>query len=64
MLKHGVEKMQILPYNPIWLDKLPRFGGVQRLDFGEGTSKFMPDVELDRCIDIFESRGIHVHCHR
>ena len=64
MLENGVKNMQILPYNPIWLDKLPRFGSVQRLDFGEGTGKFMPDAELDRCTEIFESRGIHVHCHR
>ena len=63
MHENGVTKMQILPYNPIWLDKLPRFGGVQRLDFGERTGKFMPDVEIERCTAIFESRGIHVHCH-
>jgi pyruvate formate lyase activating enzyme len=30
MLENGVKNMQILPYNPIWLDKLPRFGSVQR----------------------------------
>ena len=64
MKAHGVSKMQILPYNPIWLDKLPRFGGTQRLDIGEQTAKFMTDEELDRCTDVFESRGIHVHCHR
>lgn len=64
MKENGVTKMQILPYNPIWLDKLPRFGGTQRLDVGEQTAKFMSDPELDRCIDVFESRGIHVHCHR
>ena len=52
MLENGVKNMQILPYNPIWLDKLPRFGSVQRLDFGEGTGKFMPDAELDRCTEI------------
>ena len=38
MLENGVKNMQILPYNPIWLDKLPRFGSVQRLDFGEGQA--------------------------
>lgn len=64
MKKNGVKKMQILPYNPIWLDKLPRFGGTKRLDIGEQTAKFMSDAELDRCTDVFESRGIHVHCHR
>lgn len=63
MQAHGVKKMQILPYNPIWLDKLPRFGGVQRLDFGEYTGKFMPDEEIERCTKIFEARDIHVHCH-
>lgn len=63
MQANGVKNMQILPYNPIWLDKLPRFGGTQRLDFGERTGKFMPDEEIDRCTRIFESRGIHVHCH-
>lgn len=64
MKENGVKKMQVLPYNPIWLDKLPRFGGTQRLDIGEQTAKFMSDPELERCIVIFESRGIHVHCHR
>ncbi|MBK7460210.1 MAG: hypothetical protein IPJ42_17915 [Betaproteobacteria bacterium] len=32
--ENGVKKW-ILPYNPIWLDKLPRFGGTKRLDIGE-----------------------------
>ena len=64
MQENGVKKMQILPYNPIWLDKLPRFGGTKRLDIGEQTAKFMGDAELDRCTEVFESRGIHVHCHR
>ena len=64
MKENGVKKMQILPYNPIWLDKLPRFGGTKRLDIGEQTAKFMSDAELDRCTEVFESRGISVHCHR
>lgn len=59
----GVKKMQVLPYNPVWLDKLPRFAGVQRLNFGERTSKFMPDMEIERCCSVFEARGIHVHYH-
>lgn len=64
MKENGVKNMQILPYNPIWLDKLPRFGGTKRLDIGEQTAKFMSDAELDRCTEVFESQGIHVHCHR
>lgn len=63
MAKNGVTKMQILPYNPIWLDKLPRFGGTQRLDFGSQTGKFMPEDEIERCSTVFEERGIEVICH-
>jgi len=60
---HQASKIQILPYNPIWLDKLPKFGGKPRLDIGEQTRTFMPQEEIDRCSSIFESRGIEVICH-
>ena len=63
MQQHKVSKMQILPYNPIWLDKLPRIGGTQRLDIGAQTAKFMPEQEIERCSAIFESKGIKVLCH-
>jgi pyruvate-formate lyase-activating enzyme len=60
MLENGVKNMQILPYNPIWLDKLPRFGSVQRLDFGEGQASSCRTRSLT-AVRRFLSQRLNLH---
>ncbi|WNB75946.1 glycyl-radical enzyme activating protein [Methylomonas koyamae] len=49
--EHRIKQVSALPYNPLWLDKLQRFG----IDTEYRCGAFMSDAELERCIDSLQA---------
>lgn len=63
VVRHGAPRIQLLPYNPLFLDKLPKIGGTSKLDLGQRSRKFIPEQEIERMKRIFTDRGLEVICH-
>jgi pyruvate formate lyase activating enzyme len=49
--EHRIKQVSALPYNPLWLDKLQRFG----IDVEYRQSAFMSDAEIGHCIDCLQT---------
>lgn len=49
--EHRIEQVSALPYNPLWLDKLQRFG----IDTDYRYAAFMSDAEIERCVDSLQA---------
>lgn len=54
------EKIQLLPYNPLWIDKHIKIGNKLHPEPEERMKTFMSENEIEQCKDFFLSRNIEV----
>lgn len=55
LASHRADRVQLLPHNPLWPDKLPRLGRP-----APPRGRWMDGAELERCARPFRARGIEV----
>lgn len=63
VVTQGAKRIQLLPYNPLFLDKLPKIGGTSKLDLGPRSRKFIAEADIESMTKIFTDRGLEVICH-
>jgi pyruvate formate lyase activating enzyme len=56
----GVARVRLLPYNPIWADKIAKIGMSPPEDLDPAWEAWMPRDEIRRCEAIFTAAGIGV----
>ncbi|MCG8473445.1 MAG: glycyl-radical enzyme activating protein [Desulfobacterales bacterium] len=63
LMAHGGETVQVMPYNPLWVDKCRKIGGelpLKRLSEREGLGRFMEKAEIECVTEILEASGLAV----
>jgi pyruvate formate lyase activating enzyme len=55
---NGIQKTQLLPYNPLWTAKSRKIGIIAPLPTNSGTDKWIPHEKLMAYRSIFSDRGI------
>jgi pyruvate formate lyase activating enzyme len=58
--KLDVPRVRLLPYNPIWAEKVAKIGMAMPENLDPGWDGWMPREEIRRCEAIFEAAGISV----
>jgi pyruvate formate lyase activating enzyme len=56
--EHGVEKVQLMPYNPLWREKVDKLGMQSR--FVAASSKWMTRDQIEACADVFRRLSVDV----
>ena len=66
LITHGGYKVQVMPYNPLWLSKHQKIGlnspleELAATDEGEAFTRFMTREEVGHCVSILEAAGLSV----
>jgi len=47
--EHSVKKVELLPYNPLWHEKIWSIGNAEILIKNPSMNKFMAHEEMQRC---------------
>ncbi len=56
----GLDRVALLPYNPLWHEKCEKIGGRSPYEGVPGMTSWMTSEEVASCVKIFEDRGVHV----
>jgi len=56
----GLDRVTLLPYNPLWHEKCVKIGERSPYDGVPGMTSWMTPEEVASCVKIFEDRGVDV----